>query len=44
MSNYELDIFGYNQDDDLLKQMNLLPDEEDDGDDLHEDTIDFLLT
>lgn len=44
MGHDELDIFGYNQDDDLLKRMNLLTDEEDDGDDIHQDTIDFLLT
>ena len=43
MDNDQLDISDYNQDDHPLELIDLLSDEEDDGGDVEEDVIDFLL-
>ena len=44
VDNDEIDISYYNQDEDLLKLMNLLSDEEENGDDVQEDIIHFVST
>ena len=44
MDNDQLDVSDYNQDDNPLELMDLFSNEEDYGDDIEEDIIDFLLT